>query len=114
MAKTVAESPDAFGATTDPDSQKEAVDRIMRHLSEQYLVKLTKNLRNKSGYIQVLGWWVHRSVITYSVYLLMAAIALTYFIPKILSPQAGAWWHGIIGLVLTIGVGIGILTRVRK
>jgi len=114
MAKNVASAPDAFGATADAQTQQQAVNRIMQHMSEQYLKQLAADLRRQSGYIQVCGLWLHRSLITFLVYGLMAAVALTFFVPMVFSPKPGAWWHGIAGLVLTLGVVIAILTRVRN
>lgn len=114
MAKNVASTPDAFGANCQADSQAQAVKSIMQNLSEQYLKNLCSDLRRKAGYVQICGLWLHRSVITFMVYGVMAAIALTFFVPMVLSPRPGAWWHGALGLMVTLAGGIAILTRVRN
>lgn len=114
LAKTVAATPDAFGATADPASQKAAVDRLMENMAQHYLEQVAGELRKHSGYIRIWHRWVHRSIITYAVYLLVGGFALTFFIPMILSPRPGAWWQGLAGLVITLAGGIGILLNVRK
>jgi len=114
LAKTVAATPDAFGATADPASQQAAVDRLMQNMAQHYLEQIAGDLRKHSGYIRIWHRWVHRSIITYAVYLLIGGFALTFFIPMILSPRPGAWWQGLAGLVITLAGGIGILVNVRK
>src|SRR5437588_9856923 len=77
LAQNVASTPDAFDANQRPESQAQATDKIMDHVSEQYVKQLVADLRRKSGYIQISGVWVHSSLITFMVYGLWAVFALT-------------------------------------
>ena len=114
IAQNVASTPDAFDADHQPESQAQAIDKIMDHVSEQYVKQLAADLRRKSGYIQVCGVWVHRSIITFLVYGLLAAIALTIFIPMVFSPKSGRFGWGIIGFLTTLGIGFAIFLRIRN
>ena len=114
MAQNVASAPDAFDATDRVESQEQATDKVMARVSEQYVKQLASALRRKSGYISVCGLWVHRSIITFLVYGLLAAIALTIFITMILSPKPGRFTWGIVGLLATLGVGVTIFLRIRN
>ena len=114
IAQNVASTPDAFDANQRPESQEQATDKIMEHVSEQYVKQLAAGLRQKSGYIQVCGLWVHRSIITFLVYGLLAAIALTIFIPMVFSPKPGRFGWGIGGLLATLGIGVAIFLRIRN
>ncbi len=54
------------------------------------------------------------SIITFLVYGLLAAIALTIFIPMIFSPKPGRFGWGIGGLLATVGIGVAIFLRIRN
>jgi len=114
IARNVASTPDAFDATHRAESQEQATDRIMEHVSEQYVKQLVAELRQKSGYIQVCGVWTHRSLITFLAYGILAAVALTIFIPMILSPKPGRLCWGAGGLLVTVGIGVVIFLRTRN
>jgi len=110
LAKNVASTPDVYR----PEGDEQPTDKIMDYVSEQYVKKLAADLRHKSGYIQVCGLWVHRSIVTFLVYGMLAAIALTLFIPMIFSPRPGGFSRGLIGLLATVGVGLAIFVRTRN
>ena len=110
LAKNVASTPDVYR----PEGEEQPADKIMDYVSEQYVKKLAADLRHKCGYIQVSGLWVHRSIVTFLVYGLLAAIALTLFIPMIFSPKPGGFTRGVIGLLATVGVGLAIFVRTRN
>ena len=114
LARNVASTPDAFDANHHVESQAQATDKIMEHVSEQYVKQLAADLRRKSGYVQLCGVWVHRSIITFLVYGLLAALALTLFIPMIFSPKPGRFGWGISGLIVTLGIGFAIFLRARN
>ena len=114
IAQNVASTPDAFDANHRPESQEHATAKIMEHVSEQYVKQLVADLRQKSGYIQMCGVWMHRSIITFLVYGLLAAVALTIFIPMVFSPKPGGFGWGISGLLVTVGVGFAIFLRIRN
>src|SRR5205085_681328 len=99
IAQNVDATPDAFDANDGAESRERATAKIMDDVAEQYVKKLAAGLRHKSGYIQTCGLWVHRSLITFLVYGLPAALALTLFIPMIFSPISGRFTWGIIGLL---------------
>ena len=114
ILRQVRAAPDAFGADLSDASQQAAAAGIMERLRKNYLEQLAADLRRRAGYVMVLGFPVHRSVLTFLVYTIMAGVSLTVFFTKVLSPQPGDFTQGIIGLGLVIACGLTILVRVRK
>lgn len=110
----VRENPKAYGVGVDAESQHRAVSELIGSLQTSFLARTVSDLRHKAGYILVFGYWVHRAVFTFVVFGVLAAIALPLCAVSLLSTQAGGWLPGAIGLIVSIAVGVWILTRVRK
>ena len=114
LCALVLENPEAYGAGNDADSQQRAVDHLISSLQTSFLAHTVSELRHTAGYILVLGYWVHRAVFTFIVFGLLVAIALPVCAVSLMSTLPFGWVPGVIGIVISIAVGIYILIRVRR
>jgi len=114
LTQLVSENPKSYGAGDDPASQRQVVAQMLDSVRTSFLAHTAADLRQKAGYILVLGYWVHRAVFTFVGFGLLAALVLPLCAVSVMSTRAWGWLPGALGLVASVAAGAWILTRVRS
>lgn len=109
----VQENPANFGAGQDVESQAQVVSQLFDSVRLSFLSQTVRTLRQRAGYVSVLGYWVHRAVFTFLGFGVLAALALPLCAISLMSTAAWGWLPGAFGIAAACGAGAWILTRVR-
>ena len=114
LHQLVGENPKRFGAGNDPASQARVVAELLESVKIPFLARSAADLRQKAGYIQTFGYWIHRAVFTFVGFGLLAAFVLPLCAVSLMSTRAWGWLPGALGLVASVAAGAWILTRIRS
>jgi len=114
LSRLVSENPKAYGADNDTESQKRLVWGLIASVRMSFLKRTISELRYKAGYVVVFGRWIHRAVFTFVGFGLLAAVALPLCAVSLMSTAAWGWVPGAVGIIVSTGVGIWILSRIRN
>ena len=110
----VCESPEAYGAEDDAESQDRMVRHLMESVGTSFLARTVQSLRHQAGYVLVCGCWVHRAVFTFVGFGVLAAALLPFCVVSLTSTSAWGWVPGTVGFGAAIALGAWILSRVRQ
>lgn len=113
LAELVQKNPKTYGATDDPESQEKAVAELTASVRISFLEKTLQTLRRDSGYVMIAGRWIHRAVLTFVVFGLLAAGLLPVCAVSLMSGAPWGWVPGVVGLLGGLLAAAWILSRVR-
>ena len=114
LSRLVAENPKAYGAGEDRASPRRIVADLVESVRTSFLVRTVAELREKAGYVNVFGHWIHRAVFTFAGFGLLAALALPLCAVSLMSTTPWGWLPGALGLSGALALGPWILSRVRS
>lgn len=113
LSELVCESPKAYGAGDDPESQSLMVSQLIESVRRSFLSRTAETLRHKAGYVLVFGRWIHRAVFTFIGFGLLAAAVLPLCAVSLMSTSAWGWLPWALGIATAVLVGVWILSRIR-
>jgi hypothetical protein len=113
LAELVRKNPKTYGAADDPESQERVVAELTASVRISFLEKTLETLRCDAGYVMIAGRWIHRAVLTFVVFGLLAAGLLPVCAVSLMSGAQWGWVPGVVGILGALLAGAWILSRVR-
>lgn len=113
LSQLVKENPANFGAGQDAESQARVVSQLVDSVRLSFLSQTVKTLRQRAGYVNVMGYWIHRAVFTFLGFGALAAVVLPLCAVSLMSTTAWGWVPGVAGIATAFGAGAWIFSRVR-
>ena len=113
-AELVQKDPKTYGAGDDPESQRRAVAELTGSVRVAFLRRTVETMRHKDGYVLIGGRWVHRAVFTFVGFGLLAAGLIPACAVSLMSDSQWGWLPGVTAIVIALGAGAWILSRVRS
>jgi hypothetical protein len=113
LFQLVKENPADFGAGSDAASQERIVGQLMDSVRTSFLSQTVTALRRKAGYVNIMGYWIHRAVFTFLGFGILLAVVLPLCAVSLMSTAPWGWMPGAAGLLAGLLAGAWILSRIR-
>ena len=104
LTDTIIAHPETYDVTH-RDQVAGVVSERYAPLEVDYLYQKVLGLRSLAGYIQIKGYWVHRALLTFCLFGLVAIPLALFCLVEIFSTTAWHWLFGLAGLL-----ALGIIT----
>ena len=83
----------------------------IRDYSREFLLGVIEEIYLDQGYIEIFGKMIHKSVIIFAVYSLIAAVLISMLVAGIFSATAWIPFFSIIGIVVIITIGFRLYSQ---